>query len=104
MIKISETEVLGFEAALRGMRNPLNSWSKSDSFYCAKATDEQCENCKLSAYPYNCKHADFILGNADYTLMKTLFKAGVDHRKYLRMFIVYITDRTFCIMNCFYKI
>lgn len=66
MIKIENTEVYGFETAIRGMRNPLNSWDKSDSGWF---------------------HADpeYIIGENDLTLMKKLVKAGSDHSKFMRM-------------------
>lgn len=67
MIKIEKTEVFGWEAAIRGMRNPMNSWDKSDSAF------EPCEE-----YPG-------FLGENDLKLMKSLSKAGTDHSKFLRM-------------------
>ena len=65
MIKIENTEVFGWEAAIRGMRNPMNSWDKSDS---------DIEN--------------DILGKNDLSLAKRLYKAGSEHRKYLRQIFV----------------
>ena len=70
MISVENIEVYGWEAAIRGMRNPLNSWSKSDSRY------EMSDVC------------EFIVGENDLGLMKRLFKGGTEHRKYLRMIIV----------------
>lgn len=64
MIKIENTEVYGFEAAIRGMRNPMNSWEKSDSYHEDDA---------------------FVLGKNDLALMKSLVKAGSDHSKFMRM-------------------
>ena len=64
MIKIEKTEVYGWEAAIRGMRNPLNSWNKSDTIFDG---DKWC------------------MGENDLNLMKTLSKAGNDHGKFLRM-------------------
>ncbi len=66
MIKVENIDVFGFDAAVRGMRNPMNSWDKSDSRY---ILDEM----------------DFIIGQADLDLMQRLYKAGPEHRKYLRM-------------------
>ena len=66
MIKIEKTDIYGWEATIRGMRNPLNSWDKSDSYY----------DPELNA---------FILGEDDIALMKRLSKAGDDHAKFLRM-------------------
>lgn len=88
MIKIENTEVYGWEAAIRGMRNPKNSWSKSDSKPCEEAGCQQCgymEKCETNSC-YDC-------GDNDLKLMKTLCKAGSDHRKFLRMVMVY-TDVT----------
>lgn len=71
MLKIEKVEVYGFEAAIRGMRNPMNSHSKSDSGYVASG--EHYEN------------VDYVVGENDLSLMKRLAKAGRPHRKYLRM-------------------
>lgn len=68
MIKIENTEVFGWEAAIRGMRNPMNSWDKSDSYW------------GFPEYP-----DIFYVGENDLKLMKNLSKAGNDHGKYLRM-------------------
>ena len=70
MIKLEKVDVYGWEAAIRGMRNPMNSWDKSDS------TFEPCE-----------EYAGF-LGENDLKLMKSLSKAGSDHGKFLRMITV----------------
>lgn len=79
MIKITDTEVVGWEAAIRGMRNPLNSWSKSDSFW--KTTDYDTLN-ENDIYEYE-------IGPNDLDLMKRLRKAGTDHRKFMRIIVVY---------------
>lgn len=79
MIKIEKTEVVGWEHAIRGMRNPKNSWDKSDS-YKTHVEDEQT----LETADY-----EFFVGDNDLKLMKTLANAGTDHRKYLRMINVY---------------
>ena len=71
MIKFEHTEVWGFEHAIRGMRNPLNSWARSDSGYGAIGTDEY-----------------FVIGKNDLDLMKRLIRGGSEHRKYLRQIIV----------------
>lgn len=68
MIEIEETEVFGFEAAIRGMRNPLNSWDKIDSEY--------------KAYP---EQDVYRLGENDLKLAKKLVAAGTDHSKFMRM-------------------
>ena len=80
MIKIENTEVYGFEAAIRGMRNPMNSWDKSDSFHNCKSSDECTRNCGLW-----CSGA---IGDNDLKLMKNLVKAGSDHSKFMRMITV----------------
>ena len=83
MIKIENIETYGWEAAVRGMRNPKNSWSKSDSKPCEEAGCPQCgymEKCETNSC-YDC-------GDNDLKLMKTLCKAGSDHRKFLRFITV----------------
>lgn len=90
MIKIENVDVSGWEAAIRGMRNPMNSWDKSDSFIpCyVKTKCHECEvnqNCSYyfdSGKPYK---KDEFIGKNDLDLMKRLAKAGTDHRKFLRM-------------------
>ena len=78
MIKFENTETYGWEAAIRGMRNPLNSWDKSDSYRCDDSCDKNC--------PYYERECGFFfLGINDFDLMKRLRKAGTDHRKFLRM-------------------
>lgn len=64
MIEITNTEIMGWEAAIRGMRNPLNSWKMSDS---------------------DKGH----IGEKDRNLMKRLSNAGTDHRKFMRMIVIY---------------
>ena len=76
MIDITNTKIFGYEAAIRGMRNPMNSWDKSDS------------GCRCS-HEYeifgNCDLCDKYIGKQDYNLMLKLSKAGTDHSKYKRM-------------------
>ena len=79
MIKIENTEVVGWQAAIRGMRNPLESWDKSDSFW--QCVDYDSLNEK-DIYEYE-------IGPNDLGLMKRLRKAGTDHRKFMRMIVVY---------------
>ena len=81
MIKIENTEVFGWEAAIRGMRNPLNSWGKSDSYW-GLWEDESPIN--PSDEPF------FFVGDNDLDLMKRLRNAGTDHRKFMRMITVYV--------------
>lgn len=74
MIQIENVETFGFETAIRGMRNPLNSWSKSDSEYMPQFDTE-----------HGPMKAEFAIGENDLKLMQQLCKAGNDHRKFLRM-------------------
>ena len=78
MIKIENVEVFGWEAAIRGMRNPKNSWDKSDSYIDFAGTSYGLEY--RDAIPGN-----IIVGPNDLKLMKTLANAGDDHGKFLRM-------------------
>lgn len=85
MLKIEKTEVVGWEAAVRGMRNPLNSWEKSDSHY----ESEALEYHDLSGDPTKVYLVDkYVLGSNDLDLIMKLRAAGIDHRKFMRMLIV----------------
>ena len=75
MIKVENVDVWGFEHAIRGLRNPMNSWDKSDSLY---------------EFDLNGTH--FVIGDNDLALMQRLYKAGTEHRKYLR--------QIFCSFDC----
>lgn len=75
MLKIENTETYGWEAAIRGMRNPKNSWDKSDS--------------EWKYYGGDSYKGIFEIGENDLDLMMRLRNAGTDHRKYLRMITVY---------------
>lgn len=88
MIKLENTEVVGLGPAIRGMRNPMNSWSKSDSFEC---TAEDCNTCKIFK-EYGCPNLDpgFHVGENDYNLMLRLADGGPVHAKYRRMIVVYV--------------
>ena len=89
MLKIENTEVLGWEHAIRGMRNPMNSWEKSDSHSCGTCGD--CDNCiDYEDCPYGYDYLKTIVGPNDYTLMMNLRNAGTDHRKFMRMITVYV--------------
>lgn len=88
MIKIENVEVMGWEAAIRGMRNPMNSWEKSDSYrYSGKGPS--LEEAGLIDSLTGC-HVGFEVGPNDLDLMKRLTKAGTDHRKFMRMITVYL--------------
>lgn len=81
MLKIENVEVLGWEHAIRGMRNPKNSWTKSDSgTKCPYGKEKCCGECQQN----------FCIGPNDKQLMTTLRNAGTDHRKFMRMITVYL--------------
>lgn len=81
MLKIENVDVMGWEAAIRGMRNPLNSWDKSDSgTKCPYEKEACCGECQQN----------FCIGPNDKDLMKRLRSAGTDHRKFMRMITVYV--------------
>ena len=86
MIKIDGTNTYGWEAAVRGMRNPMNSWAKSDSHYCwePQYLGGGCFGCELNS-DHNCRVDKYVVGAADLDLMKRLIKSGTDHSKFLRM-------------------
>lgn len=98
MLKLENAEVMGWEAAIRGMRNPKNSWEKSDSFVCREYSLDDCDDhlaeCKKCPKNKHCdvydSKAHFIVGNNDHTLMMQLRNAGTDHRKFMRMIVVYV--------------
>lgn len=78
MLKVENVEVWGFEHAIRGMRNPLNSWAKSDSY---KTHIEDTETLQTADF-------EFFVGEKDLELMQKLCKAGPEHRKFMRQIIV----------------
>lgn len=92
MLKIERTEVIGWEQAIRGMRNPKNSWEKSDSGTCPNGTE--FGYCYLDHRKYcprqNTDDPTFCVGPNDLKLMTTLRNAGTDHRKFMRMVAVYL--------------
>lgn len=111
MIKVENTEVIGWEHAIRGMRNPMNSWTGSDSGYCGGDNHVGCVHCHFAGdkehnekiiatdftYGYDilpCGKKEFTgeyeVGHKDYELMRKLCKAGTDHRKFMRMITVYV--------------
>ena len=81
MLKVEKVQAWGFEHAVRGMRNPYDSWSKSDSAFCG-VTD--CYNCNGEWTGKPC----FVIGTNDLALMRKLYNAGSEHRKYLRQIMV----------------
>jgi hypothetical protein len=97
MILIEKAEVTGFEHAIRGMRNPMNSWDKSDSGICKGGDDGiGCINCAsacLTPGEPTCWHPydhSFQIGKNDYELMMKLVKGGPVHAKFRRMIAVYV--------------
>lgn len=99
MIKIENVEAMGWEAAIRGMRNPMNSWKKSDSGWrmgpvCRE--DALINKCKDECPYYkkedceNSSFAPYTIGRNDLSLMTRLRNAGTDHRKFMRMITVYL--------------
>ena len=81
-IKIENIQTMGWEGALRGMRNPLNSWDKADSAY---ASDIERTDTNIAAYGTKLDRYDFVIGQNDLSLCLKLIKAGSEHRKFLRM-------------------
>ena len=97
MIKVENVEIFNLEGAVRGMRNPMNSWDKSDSAYCNGEQLNNCGNCYLfeddknGGTPICHNNKDtlaFVIGDADMALMQKLYKGGTEHRKYLRQIFV----------------
>ena len=85
MIEIENIETTGWSAAIRGMRNPMNSWKKSDSHwdYFPPRDDRYCIVQKA-------RDEEYVIGPNDRDLMLRLRKAGSDHRKFMRMIVVYM--------------
>lgn len=81
MIKVENYEVVGWEHVIRGMRNPMNSWEKSDSVFTQHT---------LEYWPHNTVKTFDALGTNDLDLMTRLRNAGTDHRKFMRMITVYL--------------
>lgn len=88
MLKIENVEIHGWKPAVRGMRNPKNSWAKSDSGLGCRSEQEGtffCHECTSG-----CWNPSHVLGENDLHLAETLASAGTDHRKFLRMIAVYL--------------
>lgn len=88
MIKFENTEVMGWEAAIRGMRNPMNSWTKSDSGWFSSEDDMGVDYVQYNSHS-NPSELYFV-GQNDLNLMARLRNAGTDHRKFMRMITVYV--------------
>ena len=80
MIKIEEVEVVGWRHALRGMRNPMNSWDKSDSYVTNIVNEHNLNEAQF----------EFFVGDEDLNRAKSLSASGTDHRKFMRMIVVYL--------------
>ena len=85
MLKIENFEVLGWEHAIRGMRNPMNSWEKSDSNFFDDSEGHVCNICQGRG-----SMSLIEMGPNDHDLMMNLRNAGTDHRKFMRMITVYL--------------
>ena len=91
-IKIENTEVVGWEHAIRGMRNPKNSWDRSDSFMCREDEEAYCpDSCNFKdSCPVYGDEEFFVVGDNDHKLMMQLAAGGPVHAKYRRMIAVYV--------------
>lgn len=90
MLKIENAEVFGWEHAIRGMRNPMNSWEKSDSEFIT--VDGEHHDITGNSGPWYGEDgwSENLIGPNDRGLMNKLAKAGTDHRKFMRMITVYL--------------
>lgn len=89
MLKIENVDVIGWEAAIRGMRNPMNSWGKSDSSFWPPIDITTSRDIDSGHYPKYSKPETYI-GPNDLDLMNRLRNSGTDHRKFMRMITVYL--------------
>lgn len=93
-MKFENTKVYNFEGALRGMRNPMNSWDKSDSYFGVCFNDPEEILRRTKDHPYEIIYIDedccefASLGPKDMQLAQKLIKAGSEHRKFLRQIFV----------------
>lgn len=93
-MKFEKTEVMNFEGALRGMRNPMNSWDKSDSSYCITSINESTSHCSTCPVNERCTgslrdiETKYIIGKNDMQLAQQLIRAGSEHRKFMRQIFV----------------
>lgn len=87
MIRAENIDVWGFEHSIRGMRNPKNSWDRSDSASCVEM---RCYECNLyDNERYCCDHDyEIVVGKNDMELMQKLCKAGSEHRKFMRQIFI----------------
>ena len=92
MLTVENVTIFGWEAAIRGMRNPMNSWDRSDSYpavdcgKCGKIErEDSCKKENRDCTGFEC----YEIGPKDLKLMKNLVNSGTDHRKFMRMITVY---------------
>lgn len=90
MLKIENAEVFGWEHAIRGMRNPMNSWEKSDSEFITADGDHHDITGNSGPWYGEGGWSENLIGPEDRKLMVKLSKAGTDHRKFMRMITVYL--------------
>ncbi len=91
MIKIENVEICGIEPTIRGMRNPMNSWDKSDTGICKGGDDGiGCDNCAAQDSCHHAYNHSLQIGKNDHNLMMRLAGAGKPHSKYRRMITVYL--------------
>lgn len=90
MLKIEHSEVVGWEHAIRGMRNPMNSWEKSDSEFITADGDHHDITGNSGPWYGEDGWSENLIGPNDQKLMTQLAKAGTDHRKFMRMITVYL--------------
>lgn len=90
-MEITTIEIAGFKSAIEGMRNPLNSWDKSDSYECeyTHKTEIYCDKCHLYN-DLNVKCSHYIIGKNDLDLAQRLIKGGTEHCKFLRQIQVWV--------------
>lgn len=90
MLKIENVDTYGWEAAIRGLRNPMNSWAKSDSYECGGDCDycpdqDDCHKHRGDPHQDAMRECGFYIGDADLALMKRMNKGGPEESKYRRM-------------------
>lgn len=94
MIKFENTEVIGWEHAIRGMRNPMNSWKKSDSVFIDADGDWYSITGETGPFSnvdgFTSDGEQVYIGPNDHDLMMRLAKCGPVHAKYRRMIVVYV--------------
>lgn len=100
MLEVSNIDVVGWEHAIRGMRNPMNSWERSDSKFFTEMTTPDgvwCHNIMYKSFINPERQDDnklitdgVVIGPNDLSLMNRLFHGGTEHRKFIRMIVVYM--------------